>query len=59
MGIAAVKNLVEEGFDVTGFEKSSYYGGLWHFTEDKETLSILECWSTLQLRKPLMLTFQN
>ncbi len=43
MGIGAVKNLIEEGFDVTGFDKSAYYGGLWHFTEDKETLSILEC----------------
>ncbi|OAA77925.1 dimethylaniline monooxygenase 2 [Akanthomyces lecanii RCEF 1005] len=42
MGIAAVKNLIEEGFEVTGFDKSPYYGGLWHFTEDKQTLSILE-----------------
>ncbi|KAJ6786849.1 hypothetical protein PWT90_06198 [Aphanocladium album] len=42
LGITAVKNLIEEGFEVTGFDKSSYYGGLWHFTEDKETLSILE-----------------
>lgn len=53
MGIAAVKNLIEEGFEVTGFDKSTYYGGLWHFTEDKQTLSVLECklefpkaWST-------------
>lgn len=45
MGIVTVKNLLEEGFEVTGFEKSSYYGGLWHFTEDKDTLSILECMS--------------
>ncbi|OAA69551.1 dimethylaniline monooxygenase 2 [Cordyceps fumosorosea ARSEF 2679] len=43
MGIAAVKNLVEEGFQVTGFERNAYCGGLWHFTEDKTTLSILEC----------------
>lgn len=43
MGIVAVKNLREEGFDVTGFERSSYVGGLWHFTEDEETLSVLEC----------------
>ncbi|KAL6414436.1 FAD/NAD(P)-binding domain-containing protein [Ilyonectria robusta] len=42
MGIVAVKNLREEGFDVTGFERSSYVGGLWHFTEDEETLSVLE-----------------
>lgn len=43
MGIAGVKNMLEEGFDVTGFEKSAYYGGLWHFTEDEDALSILEC----------------
>lgn len=43
MGIVAVKNLLEEGFDVVGFERSNYVGGLWHFTEDEETLSIIEC----------------
>ncbi|KAJ3534390.1 hypothetical protein NM208_g7560 [Fusarium decemcellulare] len=42
MGIVAVKNLLEEGFDVTGFERNSYIAGLWHFTEDEETLSVLE-----------------
>ncbi|KAL7938595.1 flavin monooxygenase-like protein [Trichoderma chlorosporum] len=42
MGIVAVKNLLEEGFDVVGFERSSYIGGLWHFTEDEDTLSIIE-----------------
>jgi dimethylaniline monooxygenase (N-oxide forming) len=42
MGIVAVKNLLEEGFNVTGFERSSYVGGLWHFTEDPETLSVLK-----------------
>ncbi|ETR98328.1 FAD/NAD(P)-binding domain-containing protein [Trichoderma reesei RUT C-30] len=42
MGIVAVKNLLEEGFDVVGFERSSYSGGLWHFTEDEDTLSIIE-----------------
>jgi dimethylaniline monooxygenase (N-oxide forming) len=43
MGIVAVKNLIEEGFDVVGFERSSYIGGLWRFTEDEDTLSIIEC----------------
>lgn len=43
MGIVAVKNLLEEGFDVVGFERSNYIGGLWHFTEDEDTLSIIEC----------------
>lgn len=43
MGLVAVKDLLEEGFHVTGFERSAYVGGLWHFTEDKDTLSVLEC----------------
>ncbi|KAK7432321.1 hypothetical protein QQZ08_001269 [Neonectria magnoliae] len=42
MGIVAVKNLLEEDFDVTGFERSSYVGGLWHYTDDENTLSVLE-----------------
>ncbi|KAM5384325.1 hypothetical protein ACJZ2D_001630 [Fusarium nematophilum] len=42
MGIVAVKNLLEEGFQVTGFERNGYVGGLWHFTEDERTLSVLE-----------------
>ncbi|KAL7817425.1 flavin monooxygenase-like protein [Trichoderma aethiopicum] len=42
MGIVAVKNLLEEGFDVVGFERSSYTGGLWHFTENEDTLSIIQ-----------------
>jgi dimethylaniline monooxygenase (N-oxide forming) len=33
MGIVAVKNLLEEGFDVTGFERSDYIGGLWQCFE--------------------------
>lgn len=37
-----VKNLLEEGFRVTGFDRSAYVGGLWHFSEDPETLSVLE-----------------
>lgn len=42
MGLVAVKNLLEEGFDVTGFERSAYVGGLWHYTDDKDTLSVLQ-----------------
>ena len=37
LGLVAVKNLAEEGFDVTGFDANSYVGGLWHFTEDDKT----------------------
>lgn len=43
MGLVTVKNLLEEGFDVTGFDRNSYIGGLWHFTNDEDTLSVLEC----------------
>ena len=43
MGIVGVKNLLEEGFNVTGFERNGYVGGLWHFTEDEDSLSVLEC----------------
>jgi dimethylaniline monooxygenase (N-oxide forming) len=42
MGVVTVKNLVEEGFNVTGFERSGYVGGLWHYTDDETTLSVLE-----------------
>lgn len=42
MGLVTVKNLLEEGFDVTGFDGNAYLGGLWHFTEDEDTLSVLE-----------------
>lgn len=42
MGVVAVKNLIEEGFNVTGFEKADYVGGVWHYTEDEKTLSVLK-----------------
>lgn len=37
LGLVATKNLVEEGFDVTGFERNAYVGGLWHYTDDDRT----------------------
>lgn len=37
IGLVAVKNLLEEGFDVTGFDSNAYVGGLWRFTEDDKT----------------------
>ncbi|KAF2128140.1 dimethylaniline monooxygenase 2 [Dothidotthia symphoricarpi CBS 119687] len=40
-GLAALKNLTEEGFEVTGFERNSYVGGLWQYTEEDKT-SVLE-----------------
>jgi hypothetical protein len=33
----AVKNLAEEGFNVVGFERSPFVGGLWHFSEEDRT----------------------
>ncbi len=29
--------MVEEGFDVTAFERNDYIGGLWNFTEEDKT----------------------
>ncbi|KIX01095.1 uncharacterized protein Z518_10161 [Rhinocladiella mackenziei CBS 650.93] len=41
LGLVALKNLREEGFNATGFERNTYVGGLWQFTEAKQT-SVLE-----------------
>ncbi|KAL2419358.1 Monooxygenase aurF [Exophiala dermatitidis] len=40
LGLVTVKNLLEEGFDVTGFEKNPYMGGLWKYTEDAQTSAL-------------------
>ncbi|CAH0044434.1 unnamed protein product [Clonostachys solani] len=37
LGLVAVKNLAEEGFNVVGFERSPFVGGLWHFSEEDRT----------------------
>lgn len=37
LGLVAVKNLVEEGFEVTGFDRNKYPGGLWKYTEEEKT----------------------
>lgn len=39
-GLAAIKSLTEEGFDVTGFESRSSAGGLWTFTDDPALTSV-------------------
>jgi dimethylaniline monooxygenase (N-oxide forming) len=41
-GLAAVKNLVEQGFEVEAFERSQHIGGLWRYNEDKDMLSVLK-----------------
>lgn len=42
LGLVAVKNLREEGFQVTGFDRNDYVGGLWKYTEEDKT-SVLPC----------------
>lgn len=42
LGLVALKNLLEEGFDATGIERNPYPGGLWKYTEDNRT-SVLQC----------------
>ncbi|EJD51714.1 FAD/NAD(P)-binding domain-containing protein [Auricularia subglabra TFB-10046 SS5] len=37
LGLVTVKNLVEEGFNVTGFERNGFVGGLWHYADDNRT----------------------
>lgn len=41
-GLAATKNLVEQGFDVTAFDKNSQIGGLWEFKEDPKQTTVLK-----------------
>ena len=33
-GLVTVKNLLEEGFQVTGFDKNGYVGGIWHYSAE-------------------------
>ncbi|KAK5730031.1 hypothetical protein LTR17_011434 [Elasticomyces elasticus] len=39
-GLASLKNLLEEGFDATGFDSNDYVGGLWHATRDAKLSSL-------------------
>ena len=39
LGLMALKNLKEDGFDVTGYDARDYVGGLWNYSED-ESLSV-------------------
>jgi dimethylaniline monooxygenase (N-oxide forming) len=41
LGLMALKNLKEDGFDVTGYDAREYVGGLWNYSED-EYLSVQE-----------------
>lgn len=42
IGLAALKNLREEGFEATIFEKASTIGGVWKFNPDHTVTSVLE-----------------
>ncbi|KAK0904076.1 hypothetical protein LTR57_018877 [Friedmanniomyces endolithicus] len=33
-GLATLKNLAEEGFNATGFDRNDYVGGIWHATAE-------------------------
>ncbi|KAJ9614092.1 hypothetical protein H2200_002228 [Cladophialophora chaetospira] len=33
-GLVTVKNLLEQGFDVTGFDRNDYVGGIWHYSAE-------------------------
>ncbi|KAH8678165.1 flavin monooxygenase-like protein [Xylariales sp. PMI_506] len=37
LGLVTSKNLIEAGFDVTGFDSNNYVGGLWHYTDEDKT----------------------
>lgn len=60
LGLVTVKNLAEEGFNVTGFDRNGYVGGLWHFSPSDQvsilpsknrmmqyTMSLLTCIATV------------
>jgi cation diffusion facilitator CzcD-associated flavoprotein CzcO len=38
----ALKNLREEGFDATIFEKRPAIGGIWQYTEERDETSVLQ-----------------
>ncbi|KAL3427107.1 hypothetical protein PVAG01_00616 [Phlyctema vagabunda] len=41
LGLVTLKNLLDEGFDATGFDANPYVGGLWKYDEGSQT-SVLE-----------------
>lgn len=41
-GLVALKNLREEGFDATIFEKRPAIGGIWQYTEERDETSVLQ-----------------
>lgn len=41
LGLIATKNLAEEGFEVTAFERADSVGGLWRATTNTQHTSVL------------------
>ncbi|KAL6233056.1 hypothetical protein BDW75DRAFT_242379 [Aspergillus navahoensis] len=41
-GLVTMKNLAEEGFDVTGFERSSSIGGVWRYEDTPTKTTVLK-----------------
>ncbi|KAF3918752.1 hypothetical protein ABW21_db0200991 [Orbilia brochopaga] len=41
-GVAALKNLREQGFEAVGFERNDYVGGLWQYTPNENVTSVLQ-----------------
>jgi dimethylaniline monooxygenase (N-oxide forming) len=52
IGLVTMKNLLEEGFDVTGFDRNDYLGGLWHYDE-RARISVLESKLSTRLQQHL------
>lgn len=53
LGLVTLKNLLEEGYNATGFERNGYIGGLWKYTDDDKTSvlkSITALLSTIMLK---------
>lgn len=46
LGLVAMKNMLEEGFRVTAFDRNPYVGGLWHYNEGGN-ISVLESQSRI------------
>ena len=46
-GLAALKNLREEDFSVTVFEKRNSVGGVWAYTDDVNLTTTLPCKATI------------
>lgn len=57
-GLVALKNLLEGGFEATGFEKNSYVGGLWQYTTQDKT-SVLSTTVVNISKERVRLSHQN